>query len=185
MQLMKAQFSLSQVVVKCLVLSVCSDTSTEHLSGSPADSALMSSRPSPPFAVPFCASWVLWFGSCTLRLKWPPLAGALARNIRRKENRKPSDKHKTNPSRKATFPAREPNILQKRKVRLQDCRQGQLLMPRQEFGHIQSIAETLSQTATRDVDAPSVASALFFCPRKALKHLVGNGALLVECVCCL
>ena len=44
MKLMMGQFSFSQVVVQCLVLSVCSDTLTEHSSGSPADGALISSH---------------------------------------------------------------------------------------------------------------------------------------------
>ena len=47
------------------------------------------------------------------------------------------------------FPAREPKILQQRKVRLRDCRQGPLLLPRQgsahSLSHIHAIAETLSQ----------------------------------------
>ena len=99
------------------------------------------------FAVLLCG--MLWFG-CTLRIKWPPLARALARNIPRKETRKPTDKDKTNPARTAIFPARELYILQRQKVRLRDCRQGQLLLPRQGsahcLSHVHSIAETLSQT---------------------------------------
>ena len=55
---------------------------------------------------------------------------------------------KTHPSRRAIFPARAPWILHQRKVR--DCRQGQLLLPRQGssrcLSHVHSIAETLSQT---------------------------------------
>ena len=93
---------------------------------------------------------MLWFGSCTLRLKWPPLIGALARNIPRKETLKPSDKHRTNPPRTAVSPAREPYFLQHRKVRLRDCRQSPLLLPRQGSAHcpshIHAIAETLFQS---------------------------------------
>ena len=80
-----------------VLLHVRADTCIRDCSSIPAI-ALAS------FAVLFCASWVLWFGSCTLRLKWLPLTGALERNIHRKETRKPSDKHKNKSFKKSHFP---------------------------------------------------------------------------------
>ena len=51
------------------------------------------------------------------------------------------------------FPARDLFFLQQRKVRLRDCRQGPLLLPRQGsahcLSHVHAIAETLSQTTTK------------------------------------